>query len=167
MTCGCGCGERTPLAGRTDSRKGWVKGQPMRFIRHHHLRKHPLEFIVHPLGCWEWTGSRLKAGYGLTWRDGRKVLAHRAYYEEWCGPIPPGMVIDHLCENPCCVFPPHLEVVTNAENTRRGRKALLNVRAVRAIRRGGCSRDEFARQFGVSRDAVDHVLRGDRWADVA
>lgn len=139
----------------------------MRFIRQHHQRKHPVEFIVHPLGCWEWTGSRLKAGYGMTSRDGRRKMAHRAYYEDWFGPIPPGMVIDHLCRNPCCVFPPHMEVVTNAENTRRGRKALLNEDAVRAIRAGGSSRAAFALRFGVSIAAVDHVLRGTRWADVA
>jgi hypothetical protein len=36
--CECGCGGLAPIAKRTDSKKGWVKGQPLRFIYHHDLR---------------------------------------------------------------------------------------------------------------------------------
>lgn len=166
-TCLCGCGERTRIAPRTDSRKGWVKGQPLRYLFQHHRRLHPLEFVVHPLGCWEWARGRNAAGYGLHWRDGQKILAHRAYYEEAWGPIPEDLQIDHLCRNPSCVNPAHLEAVTNAENTRRGAKAKLNLAAVRVIRQGGHSRTALAVRFGVSLAAIDHVLYGDRWREAA
>jgi hypothetical protein len=33
--CGCGCGQPTPPAKRTDHKRGLVKGQPVRFIRGH------------------------------------------------------------------------------------------------------------------------------------
>jgi hypothetical protein len=36
--CHCGCGELAPIATRSDTRKGWVKGEPMRFVRHHQSR---------------------------------------------------------------------------------------------------------------------------------
>jgi hypothetical protein len=36
------------------------------------------------------------------------------------GPIPEGLTIDHLCKNPGCVRPDHLEAVTMRENIRRG-----------------------------------------------
>lgn len=36
--CECGCGEPAPIAKRTDSIKGWKKGQPIRFIKGHQSR---------------------------------------------------------------------------------------------------------------------------------
>lgn len=72
--------------------------------------------------CWEWTRATNK-GYGVIGRGGRDVglmQAHRAVYELLVGPIPPGMQYDHLCRNPGCVNPDHGEIVTAAENKRRG-----------------------------------------------
>ena len=81
--------------------------------------------------CWPWLGYVYKkSGYGNAWRDGRTVMAHRWAYEQVHGPIPPGLVIDHLCHTPetcfgaClhrrCVNPQHLEAVTQKTNIRRG-----------------------------------------------
>lgn len=70
--------------------------------------------------CWEWTAS-LRNGYGqFGVRAGHVVPAHRFAYEHLVGPIPDGMVIDHLCRNTRCVNPAHLEPVTNVENVMRG-----------------------------------------------
>lgn len=66
-------------------------------------------------GCWFWTGSKLPAGYGHF----AKGLAHRWSYEQFVGPIPEGLTIDHLCVNPSCVNPEHMEPVTASENSRR------------------------------------------------
>lgn len=33
--CECGCGEPAPLARQTDAKRGYVKGQPIRFIAGH------------------------------------------------------------------------------------------------------------------------------------
>ena len=75
-------------------------------------------------GCWLWQGSTLKGGYAaiavgsLTDGARRTRLAHRIAYEQFVGPIPEGLTLDHLCR----VTP-----VTQAENNRRGieaRKAL-------------------------------------------
>ena len=86
---------------------------------------------VMPTGfCWEWVGARTRSGYGQVCRPGRAVVyAHRWAYEYLVGPIPDGMELDHLCRNPLCVNPDHLETVTHAENTRRSRNpAGLNAR---------------------------------------
>lgn len=70
--------------------------------------------------CWLWTGSGTPTGYGQIGVNGRKQYVHRYAYELLVGPIPEGLTIDHLCRNPPCVNPSHMEPVTQAENTRRG-----------------------------------------------
>jgi len=74
--------------------------------------------------CWIWTGAK-KTGhstgpYGHFEINGKSVLAHRYAYEALVGPIPSGLTIDHLCRNPLCVNPSHLEPVTRKENILRG-----------------------------------------------
>lgn len=78
-----------------------------------------------PTGCLMWTAGVDKDGYGrfsLTTTPGRyvEVKAHRFAYELAHGPIPAGLVLDHLCRIPGCVNPDHLEPVTHAENIARG-----------------------------------------------
>jgi hypothetical protein len=48
------------------------------------------------------------------------MLAHRVGFEAFCGPVPPGMVLDHLCRNRGCVNPSHLEATTHRINILRG-----------------------------------------------
>jgi hypothetical protein len=70
-------------------------------------------------GCWVWTGCTVK-GYGTVHFRGRKWMAHRLVFELLREPVPDGMQLDHLCRNPSCVNPDHLEIVTSRENTLRG-----------------------------------------------
>lgn len=77
--------------------------------------------------CWIWRGPPEKDGYGRLGVNGKTVKAHRFAYELLAGPIPEGLVPDHLCRVPRCVKatadnlgPSHLEVVTGRENTLRG-----------------------------------------------
>lgn len=87
-----------------------------------------------PDGCVLYAGCLINTGYGQISVNGVQTLAHRAIYELTVGPIPDGMVIDHTCHNrdpecmggdTClhrrCINVEHLEPVTGAENTRRGK----------------------------------------------
>lgn len=65
--------------------------------------------------CRVWLGHISPEGYGKI----RAHYAHRRSYELRVGPIPDGLVIDHLCSNRWCVEPRHLEPVTHTENIRR------------------------------------------------
>jgi HNH endonuclease len=88
-----------------------------------------------PDECWPWTGGTHK-GYG-TFREtgakrGGKTQAQRVAYRLRIGPPPIGHDVDHLCNNPLCVNPKHLEPVTHSENMKRmwtRRRALLGNKA--------------------------------------
>lgn len=93
-----------------DDRRFWVKVN----------KDGPVPDVRPELGpCWVWLAST-QNGYGSVGMGRRTVLAHRHAYETLREPIPEGLVIDHLCRNHGCVNPDHMEVVTIAENTRRG-----------------------------------------------
>lgn len=65
--------------------------------------------------CWNWT-AHLVDGYGKMRVGDRMVGAHRFSYKIHLGPIPDGMLLDHICHNRACVNPAHLRPVTNKQN---------------------------------------------------
>jgi hypothetical protein len=67
-------------------------------------------------GCWLWVGACDNAGYGILRVNGHTRHAHRMSCEVVRGPISGELVVDHLCRNPACVNPDHLEPVTQREN---------------------------------------------------
>ena len=72
-------------------------------------------------GCWLWLGSVGTNGYGRTSTPVHGATgAHRAMFIEHNGPLPDGVILDHLCRQPTCVNPDHLDPVTNQENIARG-----------------------------------------------
>jgi len=79
--------------------------------------------LVDENDCWIWQGKSKNKGYGVIRIGGRRgvtAFVHRVLYEAAKGPIPDGLVIDHLCRNPACVNPDHLQAVTQAVNVQRG-----------------------------------------------
>ena len=77
-------------------------------------------------GCWQHRSPN-GVGYGMVSIEGRSVYAHRYAYERFIGPIPDGLVIDHLCRNRACCNPWHLDVVPQRVNCLRGERAGLRV----------------------------------------
>lgn len=69
-------------------------------------------------GHWLWTGALHPAGYGI-WRQYSPAVTQTAHRWSWGftrGPIPSGLVIDHICQIRACVNPDHLQVVTQRHN---------------------------------------------------
>jgi HNH endonuclease len=102
----------------------WPKG-----VHHLSIRvtidKILVKIILHepttlPTGCWFYPHSTLRKGYIRVRCDGKDIMLHRLIYEHFRGPVPQGLLLDHLCRNPGCCNPDHLEPVTSRENTMRG-----------------------------------------------
>lgn len=85
--------------------------------------------------CWLWPGAKMPKGYGLIQmgRGAGNAYVHRVTYEALHGPIGAGLQLDHLCRNPPCCNPAHLEPVTPRENLIRGASP-----AAAAARRNEC-----------------------------
>lgn len=120
----------------------------------------------HDTPCWIWTGTISERGYGLWSVNGVGRPAHRMLYERMVGPIPDGLVLDHLCSVLRCVNPAHLEPVTAAINSQRGRSAKLTADAVREIRSSPKTVVELAEHFDVSPSTVQLARRGKTWRNV-
>lgn len=153
-----------------------------------HLRRDPRERFWSKVqkradGCWVWTAGTHR-GYGLfRVQHGRPMArAHRLSYEWAKGPIPPGLVVMHSCDNKRCVNPAHLSIGTQHENVcqaveralmPRGQRkcnAKLSTRQVHEIRErcaAGESMRRLALEFGVSAPTVQAIVHHRKWRNVA
>lgn len=131
-------------------------------------------------GCWNWTGNRLKAGYGKIHRKDfggrvRTLLVHRVMWWLTHGPIPKGKVVMHRCDNPSCCNPDHLELGTHLQNVRdcliRGRircgekshrAKLTRAQALEALR-SPLAASRIAAKFGVCRTTISELRHGRSW----
>ena len=112
--------------------------------------------------CWEWRGKLSPNGYGRMMFRGTAHMSHRVAYALMRGPIPEGLVIDHLCRNRACCNPWHLEPVTNGENVRRGevgrKKTAPRGHGEYAQYQDGCRCDE-CRKANAERGRRDSARR--------
>lgn len=128
-------------------------------------------------GCWEWLGSRQDHGYARVWFNGAKVYVHRRAFELAVGPIPPGLVVCHHCDNPSCCRPDHLFLGTQADNVAdmvaKGRLAVRhgerNPRAkfsdaliarARRLSASGLAPHEVSERTGISATYVGRLALG-------
>lgn len=87
--------------------------------------------------CWNWTGTIKPDGYTKWNRVPHvNISAHRVSWLLFNGAFPePPLTIDHLCRNPRCVNPSHMEPVPIKENVMRG-----NGLTAQNARKSVCSR---------------------------
>lgn len=170
--CECGCGQIVGICERNDTSRGWVKGQPKRFVNGHCLRQFdkPIKYDVTDNGCWEWLLYIRDDGYGQVKADGRTQLAHRWMYETLRGvDLPDEVFLDHTCRNRKCVNPSHLEPVTFTENIRRGLRPIIDLDFARLLRNqyasGNYTQHALAEIYGISRSTVAAVVQCRIWRE--
>lgn len=167
--CECGCGNPVSLASKTNSKRGWKKGCPIRFIVGHASRKqyNAITFWVNKKsGCWIWQGSKISTGYGNLRVNNKTILAHRYMYELVRGEIPKELELDHLCKTPLCINPAHLEPITHAENCRRGKRAKLTHKTVieiKAMKAVGYTITAIAEKYNLVRHTIRSAINGESW----
>ncbi len=114
-------------------------------------------------GCWKWTGATndREYNYGCFWTIGKLEGAHRVALALTGTEVPPGRVVDHLCRNPNCVNPGHLEIVTQSENTKRG---IAGIRRTHCVR-GHALTDENTYVTPKSKNRMCKTCK--RWSNLA
>ena len=68
--------------------------------------------------CWIWQGATSGFGYPVANINGRGTFTylHKHIYSRYKGDIIRGMKVDHICNNPKCLKPGHLQVLTHGDN---------------------------------------------------
>ncbi|MGE3608043.1 MAG: HNH endonuclease [Bacteriovoracaceae bacterium] len=128
-------------------------------------------------GCWNFSGSLSKAGYGKTYFNGKHSEVHRVVYKILNGNIRKGLDVSHDCDNPKCVNPNHLRLLTRSKNikdaVKRGRikagasspNSVLSeskIKEAARLKKSGWSNASIARMFKVSTETIRRNLLSKR-----
>lgn len=138
-----------------------------------------------PAGCWVWTGSMDKDGYGKVHHYSvGDTRAHRVAFELNSGlplrSLPSSVLVRHTCDNPSCCNPAHLLAGSHQDNTedkvtrnRHTKGAGVNTAKVtesdvlearRLYRFGDVPVKELCFQFGLSKSSMYYLLKGISWS---
>jgi hypothetical protein len=116
--CECGCGQPTPIAKRTKSSRGQVKGEPLRFINGHNSRllspdEQRRRCSFRNKDALRYTGSP----YNYVKLKGRHI--HRIVAEEMLGrSLTSKEVVHHKDGNKWNNAPENLEVMSQSQHVR-------------------------------------------------
>jgi hypothetical protein len=109
--------------------------------------------------CWVPAQKPDRKGYVRVKVQGKSVPVHRIAYTTLRGAIPAGLTIDHLCRNPSCFNPSHLEPVTVEENIRRGTQGQAQASKTHCIRGHEFTRENTYRPPGKNERACRECQR--------
>ncbi len=130
-------------------------------------------------GCWLWTSTTDKLGYGHFRLNGPKY-AHRASWTIYRGEIPKDLNVCHKCDTPGCVNPDHLFLGTDSDNVKdavskgrwsdakgeaHGNSKLTNDQIV-SIREDKRKSRDIAPDYGISFQQVYRIRNRESWPHI-
>jgi hypothetical protein len=141
------------------------------------------KFRVVDGGCWLWTASKNRGGYGQFMAYGRPHLAHRISWRIHHGLLPDELHVLHKCDTPACVNPNHLFLGSDADNVQdmlmKGRAnrrprvfaenhgmAKISNQIALAIFNSSGSQRSIAKSFNVSQSTVNSIKTGRQWSTI-
>jgi len=131
--------------------------------------------------CWEWTGTKTAANYGLIWWNDGLQYAHRLSLEMDGRPVPERWHACHTCDNPPCVNPNHLFVGTPKDNAQdkvaKGRHVFgenhpnaklsdTDVLEIRKLVSEGMFQSDISRKYGLNISYVSELVAGLKRRDI-
>lgn len=129
-------------------------------------------------GCWLYAGVDALRGYREVHFQGKRSLAHRAFFEHFKGEIPEGMCVCHKCDVRCCVNPKHLFLGTQLENMEdcfKKKRHVFGVRAtgaklnpekvyeIRSLFDSGVRQCVLMKKFKMSATSIHSIVRRKNW----
>jgi hypothetical protein len=162
--CQCGCGHPTSIAPKTIRARGWIKGQPVRFVPGHHagtgwkdkgasyrqVHTYLLRHFPKTGTCDECGMEAARTEHALI--HGREYSRDRGNYRELC--VKCHRTYDRTGDH---------------HRGERNVNAKLTAAAVAEIRRryaGGQTKTALAREYGVTRQVIASVVNGETWRHV-
>ncbi len=174
----CGCkGSRATIGARShtfDHTKTHKDGIPTEVLFWRKVEKTE--------SCWLWTANTIHFGYGGFAVKRKRVSAHRYSYMLHKGAIPENLVVRHICNNPICVNPDHLELGTQADNIHDAVKlnrhchgethggAIITDALALEIKLDlakGIFATRIAKKLGVNKYIVYDIKRGKTWKHIS
>ena len=129
--------------------------------------------------CWLYTKHIKKNGYGVVFRNGQKIYAHKYSWELYRGKLTPGKHLHHSCNVRNCVCPGHMadiwpyqhpklhakRGIFRGQLNRNAKFSNAMIRDLKILADAGFKAKALSDIFGISPSHTRAILRGDRRRD--
>jgi hypothetical protein len=185
--CLCNCGnKKTFLNGNLISGNAKSCGCLQSINRGNYDEEAKLRFMenikISLSGCWEWTKSKHRQGYGNFMYKMKHCLAHRVAWLLFKGVLKEKDVICHKCDNTSCVNPDHLFLGTQKDNMkdmflkhRKDHKGIKHPKhrlteqeflEIRKLINEGLTQEVIAQKFKITNSQVGSIKHRRTWKHI-